>query len=157
MTQNRAEPYPVLYLLQDEGQSYREWVELGRLQQILDNLTIAGDAEPMVVVMGDGEVDDIRGEVVKNLLPAAEGAFNVSSDGEDRAIAGYRARGRAGSQPSGRATGEFSNVGSFSGDLEATGNGAGRSARARRGRSTTRPTSSVCTSATSPTRTTTRR
>ena len=36
----RAEAYPVLYLLQDEGQSYREWVELGRLQQILDNLTI---------------------------------------------------------------------------------------------------------------------
>ena len=40
--ENRAEPYPVLYLLQDEGQSYREWVELGRLQQILDNLTLDG-------------------------------------------------------------------------------------------------------------------
>ena len=116
--ENRAEPYPVLYLLQDEGQSYREWVELGRLQQILDNLTIAGEAEPMVVVMGDGEVDEIRGEVVKNLLPAAEGAFNVSSDGADRAIAGI---GRGAEQALSllvSATGEFSNVGSFSGDLE---------------------------------------
>jgi enterochelin esterase-like enzyme len=116
--ENRAEPYPVLYLLQDEGQSYREWVELGRLQQILDNLTIAGEAEPMVVVMGDGESDEIRGEVVKNLLPAAEGAFHISSDGEDRAIAGI---GRGAEQALSllvSATGEFSNVGSFSGDLE---------------------------------------
>jgi enterochelin esterase-like enzyme len=116
--ENRAEPYPVLYLLQDEGQSYREWVELGRLQQILDNLTVDGDAEPMVVVMGDGETDEIRGEVVKNLLPAAEGAFNISSDADDRAIAGI---GRGAEQALSllvSATGEFSNVGSFSGDLE---------------------------------------
>ncbi|MEI3848999.1 MULTISPECIES: alpha/beta hydrolase-fold protein [unclassified Microbacterium] len=116
--ENRAEPYPVLYLLQDEGQSYREWVELGRLKQILDNLTVDGDAEPMVVVMGDGETDEIRGEVVKNLLPAAEGAFNISGDADDRAIAGI---GRGAEQALSllvSATGEFSNVGSFSGDLE---------------------------------------
>lgn len=116
--ENRAEPYPVLYLLQDEGQSYREWVELGRLKQILDNLTVDGDAEPMVVVMGDGESDDIRGEVVKNLLPAAEGSFNISSDVDDRAIAGI---GRGAEQALSllvSATGEFSNVGSFSGDFE---------------------------------------
>lgn len=116
--ENRAEPYPVLYLLQDEGQSYREWVELGRLKQILDNLTVDGDAESMVVVMGDGETDEIRGEVVKNLLPAAEGAFNISSDADDRAIAGI---GRGAEQALSllvSATGEFSNVGSFSGDLE---------------------------------------
>jgi enterochelin esterase-like enzyme len=116
--ENRAEPYPVLYLLQDEGQSYREWVELGRLKQILDNLIVAGEIEPMVVVMGDGESDEIRGEVIKNLLPAAEGAFNISSDGEDRAIAGI---GRGAEQALSllvSATGEFSNVGSFSGDLE---------------------------------------
>jgi enterochelin esterase-like enzyme len=116
--QSRAEPYPVLYLLQDEGQSYREWVELGRLQQILDNLTVAGEIEPMVVVMGDGESDEIRGEVVKNLLPAAEGAFHISSDPADRAIAGI---GRGAEQALSllvSATGEFSKVGSFSGDLE---------------------------------------
>ncbi|MEV4686295.1 alpha/beta hydrolase-fold protein [Microbacterium sp. LWH3-1.2] len=116
--ESRAEPYPVLYLLQDAGQSYREWVELGRLKQILDNLAVEGDAEPMVVVMGDGESDEIRGEVVKNLLPAAEGAFNVSRDGDDRAIAGI---GRGAEQALSllvSATGEFSSVGSFSGDLE---------------------------------------
>ncbi len=124
---NRAEAYPVLYLLQDDGQSSREWVELGRLKQILDNLTLAGEAEPMVVVMGDGEVDDIRGEVIKNLLPAAEGAFNISSDSADRAIAGI---GRGADQALSLlvdATKEFSKVGSFSADLQANiGNGSGK-------------------------------
>jgi len=116
--ENRADPYPVLYLLQDEGQSYREWVELGRLKQILDNLTVDGDIEPMVVVMGDGDTDEIRGEVVKNLLPAAEASFNISSDPEDRAIAGI---GRGAEQALSllvSATGDFSKVGSFSGYLE---------------------------------------
>jgi enterochelin esterase-like enzyme len=125
--EDRAEPYPVLYLLQDEGQSYREWVELGRLSQILDNLTVDGDAEPMVVVMGDGEVDDVRDEVVKSLVPAAEDAFHISDDAEDRAIAGI---GRGADQALSLlvdATKEFSNVGSFSGGLEGDlGNGSGK-------------------------------
>lgn len=115
---NRTEPYPVLYLLQDEGQSYREWIELGRLKQILDNLTVDGDAEPMVVVMADGESADIRGEVVKSLVPAAEKSFNISRDAEDHAIAGI---GRGASQALSifaKSTKEFADVGSFSGGFD---------------------------------------
>ena len=117
--QYRAEPYPVLYLLQDDAQSYREWVELGRLKQILDNLTVDGDIEPMVVVMGDGNTGDARAEVLENILPAAEGAFNISDEPADRAVAGI---GRGGSQSLElllTAPGEFSKVGSFSGRLAA--------------------------------------
>ncbi|GAA3640234.1 hypothetical protein GCM10022200_24840 [Microbacterium awajiense] len=125
--EDRAKAYPVLYLLQDEGQSYREWAELGRLQQILDNLTLDGDAVQMVVVMADGEVDDISRELVKNLLPAAEDAFNVSSDGEDRAIAGI---GRGAEQALSLLVSDtkaFANVGSFSTDAaDDLGNGAGK-------------------------------
>jgi enterochelin esterase-like enzyme/chitodextrinase len=115
---DRAEPYPVLYLLQGEGQSYREWVELGRLPQILDNLTVDGDIEPMVVVMGDGDSTNARAEVLDNILPAAETAFNVSSDPADRAIAGI---GRGASQALKLLLtdpGKFSKVGSFSGSLD---------------------------------------
>src|SRR5690606_4057342 len=114
---DRAEPYPVLYLLQDNGQSYREWAELGRLKQILDNLAVEGDIEPMVVVMGDGNSADARAEVLDNILPAAEGAFHVSGDPADRTIAGI---GRGASQALNLLltdTGEFSQVGSFSGRL----------------------------------------
>ncbi len=114
---DREEPYPVLYLLQDEGQSYREWVELGRLQQILDNLTADGDIGPMVVVMGDGESADPREEVLENIVPTAENRYNISADPSDRAIAGI---GRGASQALDLLltdAGEFSKVGSFSGRL----------------------------------------
>jgi enterochelin esterase-like enzyme len=113
----RAQPYPVLYLLQDEGQSYREWVELGRLPQILDNLTVDGDIEPMVVVMGDGDSSDARAEVLDNIVAAAQAAFNISSDPADRAIAGI---GRGASQALNLLLtdpGTFTKVGSFSGRL----------------------------------------
>jgi enterochelin esterase-like enzyme len=116
---DRAEAYPVLYLLQDDGQSYREWVELGRLQQILDNLTVDGEIEPMVVVMGDGDSEDARAEVLDNIVPAAEDGFNVSTDPAGRAIAGI---GRGASQALELLLtdpGEFSKVGSFSGHLDA--------------------------------------
>jgi len=114
---NRAEPYPVLYLLQDSGQSHGEWAELGRAKQILDNLAVEGDLEPMVVVMGDGSSTDARAEVLDNIVPAAEGEFNISDDAADRAIAGI---GRGASQALNLLltdTGEFSKVGSFSGGL----------------------------------------
>jgi enterochelin esterase-like enzyme len=115
--EDREEPYPVLYLLQDQDQSYREWAELGRLKQILDNLAVEGDIEPMVVVMGDGDSADARAEVLDNILPAAETGFNVSDEPADRAIAGI---GRGASQALTLLltdTGEFSQVGSFSGRL----------------------------------------
>jgi enterochelin esterase-like enzyme len=114
---NRAEPYPVLYLLQGEGQSYREWAELGRVAQILDNLAARGELQPMVVVMGDGDSADARAEVLGNLVPAARGAFNVSATPAGQAIAGI---GRGASQALSfllTDTGTFSNVGSFSGRL----------------------------------------
>ncbi|MDN3494842.1 alpha/beta hydrolase-fold protein [Planococcus sp. APC 4015] len=114
---DRAEPYPVLYLLQDNGQGAGDWADLGRAAQILDNLTVEGDAEPMVVVMGDGNSVDARAEVLDNILPAARDAFHISSDPADQAVAGI---GRGASQALNLMltdTGEFSHVGSLSGSL----------------------------------------
>jgi enterochelin esterase-like enzyme len=105
----------VLYLLHGEGQSYREWVELGRLGQIMDNLTLAGDAVPMVVVMGDAGGP---GGGTKGLLPAVEHAFNVSDEGSGRAIAGI---GRGAGLALDAVVAEprdFANVGSFSGGYD---------------------------------------
>jgi enterochelin esterase-like enzyme len=112
---NRAKPYPALYLLQDEGQSYREWTELGRLTQILDNLALDGRIEPMVVVMGDGDRESTRQNPTKQLVRAAESAFHISSDPGDRAIAGIGRGAEQALRTLVTDTGRFAAVGSFSG------------------------------------------
>lgn len=46
--------YPVFYLLHGMGGDENAWSELGRATQILDNLIAQGKAEPMIVVMPNG-------------------------------------------------------------------------------------------------------
>lgn len=46
--------YPVLYLLHGMGGDENAWNELGRASVILDNLIAEGKAEPMIVVMPNG-------------------------------------------------------------------------------------------------------
>ncbi len=55
--------YPVLYLLHGMGGDEEAWGELGRATTVLDNLIAEGKAEPMIVVMPNGNGD----------LPAAPG------------------------------------------------------------------------------------
>lgn len=46
--------YPVFYLLHGMGGDENAWSELGRTAQILDNLIAQGKANPMIVVMTNG-------------------------------------------------------------------------------------------------------
>lgn len=46
--------YPVFYLLHGMGGDENAWSELGRATQILDNLIAQGKAEPIIVVMTNG-------------------------------------------------------------------------------------------------------
>ena len=46
--------YPVFYLLHGMGGDENAWSELGRATQILDNLIAQGKAEPMILVMTNG-------------------------------------------------------------------------------------------------------
>lgn len=48
--------YPVLYLHHGMGGDENAWTELGRASQILDNLIAQGKAEPMIVVMPNGNI-----------------------------------------------------------------------------------------------------
>ena len=48
------ESYPVFYLLHGAGGDEEAWIALGRTAQILDNLIAEGKAEPMIVVMTNG-------------------------------------------------------------------------------------------------------
>jgi len=46
--------YPVFYLLHGMGGDENAWTELGRAAQILDNMIAEGKAEPMILVMTNG-------------------------------------------------------------------------------------------------------
>lgn len=50
--------YPVFYLLHGSGGDETAWLEHGRAAQIADNLIASGEAEPMIIVMPNGNVDE---------------------------------------------------------------------------------------------------
>jgi enterochelin esterase family protein len=54
--ENTKQKYPVLYLLHGAGGDEEAWLALGRSVQILDNLIAAKKAQPMIVVMTNGNV-----------------------------------------------------------------------------------------------------
>ncbi|KAF2413482.1 hypothetical protein B1729_09270 [Microbacterium sp. B35-04] len=116
-TTKTAQALPVLYLLSDQGQSFREWLELGRARQVLDNLAVDGDSTSMVVVMADAGDANPGTELLDGIAPAVKSAYNVSSKVKETAIAGI---GRGASQALELAAtepGVFGSVGSLSGYL----------------------------------------
>jgi enterochelin esterase-like enzyme len=51
--------YPVLYLLHGGGGDEDQWINLGRTNVIMDNLIAAGKMKPMIVVMPNGNANQI--------------------------------------------------------------------------------------------------
>ena len=104
--------YPVLYLLHGAGGDEEAWIELGRASQILDNLIALGKAQPMIVVMPNGNVsqgaapgEGVRGyykpqfmvpgtmngryeETFMDIVSFVEEKYRVKADKANRAIAG---------------------------------------------------------------------
>lgn len=84
---NPKQRYPVFYLLHGMGGDENAWAELGRATQILDNLIAQGKAEPMIVVMtnGNAALEAAPGEGSNGLKPVVsrpaktmEGSFEAS-------------------------------------------------------------------------------
>lgn len=55
--ESSGQQYPVLYLLHGMGGDEEAWSDLGSAVQILDNLIASGKAEPMIVVMPNGNAE----------------------------------------------------------------------------------------------------
>ena len=79
--------YPVFYLLHGMGGDEEAWIALGRTSQILDNLIAQGKAEPMIVVMTNGNASQeaAPGETQYGLIPPSmnlpktmEGSFETA-------------------------------------------------------------------------------
>ncbi len=97
--------YPVLYLLHGIGGDETEWQRYATVDTLLDNLIADGAATPMIVVMPNGraQVNDraegnvmasapafavFERDLLDDVIPAIESRYSVSSDREDRALAG---------------------------------------------------------------------
>ena len=113
----RADAYPVLYLLADGTQSAQEWAELGRAPQVLDNLAAEGRLADMVVVMADVRGADPRTELLDGVVAAARDAYNVADDSAGQAVAGIGDGAHHALTVLRTDPGVFSEVGSFSGRL----------------------------------------
>jgi enterochelin esterase-like enzyme len=111
---HRAQPYPVLYLQHGAGQSYTDWVEMGRAKQILDNESLERTIEPMVVVMGNGNVSDFTRELLENIVPAARASYNIANDPARQALAGLSMGGGQTYAVLKSHPGEFAYIGTFS-------------------------------------------
>ena len=103
--------YPVLYLLHGAGGDEEAWSSMGRAAQILDNLIEQGKAQPMIVVMPNGNPNQQAAQTLglktsdvnfrdpayanayvrslcEEIVPFIEKEFRVNAKPESRAIAG---------------------------------------------------------------------
>lgn len=109
---NRKQKYPVFYLLHGAGGDEEAWMALGRTSQVMDNLIAQGKAEPMIVVMTNGNAGEqaaagenhegfripsmqqrgmMDGEFERSFLDVVnyiESNYRVYKDKKHRAIAG---------------------------------------------------------------------
>lgn len=107
--------YPVLYLLHGGGGDEEVWVSRGRANYIIDNLIASGKAEPMIVVITNGDVNNVGAvldrtafdtkkdntgigamaaglfekSLVKDVIPYIEGNYRVIADASHRALTGF--------------------------------------------------------------------
>lgn len=98
-------------------------MQQGDANYILGNLHAAGRLADMVVVMPDGTIpgstglpqdDQFSTEVLDNLVPAVESAYNVYRSRKDRALAGFQLGGLKTLNTVFDAPGAFAGIGDFS-------------------------------------------
>jgi enterochelin esterase-like enzyme len=93
-----SDEYPVLYLLHGGGEDERGWATQGKTDLILDNLIADKKAQPMLVVMVDGNTGtpgfseqflrSFEAELTKSVIPFVEKTFRTKTDSKSRALAG---------------------------------------------------------------------
>lgn len=105
--------YPVLYLLHGGGGDEECWLSRGRTNFILDNLIASGEAQPMIVVMPNGNPNTsaaplsrqiseqeqagigamasgrFEKSLVSDIMPFVESNFRVLKGPEHRSISGF--------------------------------------------------------------------
>ena len=133
--QNTRKKFPVLYLQHGMGEDERGWVEQGNLGIIMDNLIADGEAEPMLIVVTDGDtggmfrpkpgedVNEARNNfgarltpmLLNEIKPFVEKNFRVKKGRENTAMAGLSWGGFQTFNIALNNLDQFSYIGGFSG------------------------------------------
>lgn len=92
---NRATPYKTIYMQHGSGQDQSDWMNMGDVPVIMDNLLQDGLTQPAVVVTTNTNYLGSASQGYPNLrniiLPFVESHYNVSTNAMDRAFAGLSA------------------------------------------------------------------
>ncbi|RED55126.1 alpha/beta hydrolase-fold protein [Cohnella lupini] len=90
--ENRAQPYKTIYMQHGSGQDASDWMNIGSVPNIMDNLLAEGLTEPAIVVTTDstylGSAQAGYPNLFNIVLPFIEDSYNVSKKAEDRSFAG---------------------------------------------------------------------
>jgi hypothetical protein len=86
----RAEPYKTIYVQHGSQQDQSDWLNIGSVPIIMDNLLMDGTTEPAVVVSTNSAYlgSNASSNVTNVIVPFIEANYNVSTDRLDRAWAG---------------------------------------------------------------------
>ena len=87
---DRPEPYKTIYMQHGSGQDQSDWMNIGSVPHIMDNLLQDGLTEPAIVVTtNSGYLGASPYNNLENIIiPFIESNYNVSTDRMDRAFAG---------------------------------------------------------------------
>ena len=92
---NRAEPYKTIYMQHGGGQDQSDWMNMGDVPVIMDNLLQDGTTEPAVVITTNTNYLGASNQGYPNLrnvvIPFVEANYNVSTDARERGFAGLSA------------------------------------------------------------------
>ncbi|GAA3640260.1 hypothetical protein GCM10022200_24890 [Microbacterium awajiense] len=87
---DREKPYKTIYLQHGSGQDQSDWLNIGSVPIIMDNLLQDGLTEPAVVVTTNSQYlgGNASSNLTTTIVPFVENNYNVSTDRMDRAFAG---------------------------------------------------------------------
>jgi len=139
--ENGTQKFPVFYLFHGGGGDEDAWTNMGRTVQIMDNLIAQGKAQPMIVVMTNGNASQAGAQndiplapsqgrmdmaayrkyagkfeesLVKDVLPFIEKNYRTFTDKDHRAIAGLSMGGAHTQTITNNYPGMFGYIGVFS-------------------------------------------
>ncbi len=88
-----SKKYPVAYVSHGGGGNEADWMTIGDIPTILDNLIAKGEVKPMIAVTMDNtywgwNYDKIKKNLMECIIPYMENKYNVSASASDRAFCG---------------------------------------------------------------------